>query len=106
VSELKCPRRLKAEKPDGLIMLHEITDPGFYEFLAEGPVPVVLCTFSREGLPFHSVHVDEVAAARAAIAHLMTRLIAGEDLGSDSTVFGYELILRESTAPFDESCRG
>jgi LacI family transcriptional regulator len=237
VSELKCLRRLKAEKLDGLIMLHEITDPGFYEFLAEGPVPVVLCTFSREGLPFHSVHVDEVAAARAAMAHLiglghrniglvsgshfsfgsqraegyrqalaeagigpdekrtifvpsytpeegrlgmrellgrglgltavfavsdelaigairalyeaglqvprdmsvigfddidiaaylspglttvrqsiremggatahlMTRLIAGEDLGSDSTVFGYELILRESTAPFDQSCRG
>ncbi len=70
-SELKCLRRLKAEKLDGIIMLHEVTHPSFYEFLSEGSMPVVLCTFSREGLTFHSVHVDEESAARAATAHLI-----------------------------------
>jgi len=70
-SELACLRRLKAEKLDGIIMLHEVTHPSFYAYLAEGSVPVVLCTFSREGSGFPAVHVDEEAAARAATGYLI-----------------------------------
>lgn len=69
-SELKCLRRLKAEKLDGIIMLHEVAHPSFYAYLAEGPTPTVLCTFARDDRIFPAVHVDEVAAAKAATAHL------------------------------------
>jgi LacI family transcriptional regulator len=70
-SESKCLRRIKAEKLDGIIMIHEVSDPGFYEYLAEAPAPVVLCTFDREVYGFPAVHVDEDAAAQAATRHLI-----------------------------------
>ncbi|HET7839824.1 MAG TPA: LacI family DNA-binding transcriptional regulator [Rectinemataceae bacterium] len=70
-SELRCLRRLKAEKLDGVIMVHEAARPEFYDYLAKSQVPTVLCTFSRGGFHFPSVHVDEEAAARTATEHLI-----------------------------------
>ncbi|HUW41125.1 MAG TPA: LacI family DNA-binding transcriptional regulator [Rectinemataceae bacterium] len=109
-SELKCLRRLKAEKLDGIIMLHEVTHPSFYEYLADGAPPVVLCTFSREGLTFHSVHVDEVAAAKAATSHLIG--LGHRDIGLISGIQfsfgaqraeGYREALRAAEIGYDES---
>ncbi len=71
-SELRCLRRIKAEKLDGIIMIHEVARPEFYDFLAKSQLPAVLCTFTRAGGFFHSVHVDEEAAARTATEHLVS----------------------------------
>jgi LacI family transcriptional regulator len=71
-SEMKCLRRLLAENLDGIIMIHEMARPDFYEELSQRSIPVVLCPFSHEGLSSRSVHIDEEAAARAATEHLIT----------------------------------
>jgi LacI family transcriptional regulator len=70
-SELACLRRLKAEMLDGVILLYEIAQPAFYDFLAKDGMPVVLCTFDKEGYGFAAVHIDEEAAARAATEQLI-----------------------------------
>ncbi|HTX73321.1 MAG TPA: LacI family DNA-binding transcriptional regulator [Rectinemataceae bacterium] len=109
-SELKCLRRLKAEKLDGIIMLHEVTHPSFYEYLEEGSVPVVLCTFARAASTIPSVHVDEEAGARAATAHLIELghrrigLISGAhfSFGAQRTS-GYRAALEAAGISFDEN---
>lgn len=70
-SEGDCLTRLRAEMLDGVIMLHEVEDPGFYASLAQSGMPVVLCTFAREATRFPAVHIDEEGAARAATEHLI-----------------------------------
>ena len=70
-SELKCLRRLKAEKLDGIIMIHEVEHPDFYAYLEQCQCPVILCTFARDQYGLPSVHVDEEAASRAAMEHLI-----------------------------------
>jgi len=47
-SEEACLSRLKAEKPDGIIMLHEIKDPAFYAYLVSVGIPVVSAIFSYQ----------------------------------------------------------
>jgi LacI family transcriptional regulator len=71
-SELECLRRLKSENLDGVIMMHEVSHPAFYEYLAQTTVPVVLCTFERADLNCPSVHVDEEAAAHEATEYLIS----------------------------------
>ena len=38
-SELRCMRRLKGEKLDGIIMIHEVRHPDFYEYPIKRPCP-------------------------------------------------------------------
>ena len=68
-SEEACLAKLKAVKPDGLIMIHEIMNPAFYKYLESSRFPFVTVTFSRPGLT--SIHVDEEAAAFDAVNHLI-----------------------------------
>ena len=68
-SEDACLARLKAVRPDGLIMIHEIMNPAFYEYLETIRLPSVTVTFSRPG--FSSIHVDDEAAAFEAVNHLI-----------------------------------
>jgi len=70
-SELRCLRRLKGEKLDGIIMVHEIRHPDYYEYLSRAALPVVLCTFDNNEHSFHSIHVDEEVGAMAATRHLI-----------------------------------
>jgi len=82
-SEAVCLRKLKGESLDGVIMMHEVQNPSIYRYLHEYSGPVVLCTFGPGDFSFPAVHVDESAAAEAAVAHLAEKghrrigLIAG-----------------------------
>ncbi|GHV95483.1 LacI family transcriptional regulator [Spirochaetia bacterium] len=68
-SEDACLAKLKSVKPDGLIMIHEIRSPVFYEYLERSRLPFITATFSRPGFP--SIHVDDEAAAFDAVNHLI-----------------------------------
>jgi LacI family transcriptional regulator len=67
-SESECLVRLKSEKLDGIIMIHEMKLPAFYDYAAEIQVPVVTSTFSHENI--QSIHVDDRLAAFQAVSHL------------------------------------
>jgi len=69
-SEDECLNRLKAEKLDGVIMMHEIRNPRFYEYLDKVGLPTVLSTFEHEGGNIPSIHVNEEQAAYDAVLHL------------------------------------
>ena len=108
-SELKCLRRIKAEKLDGIIMIHEVVHPDFYTYLAQGEAPVVLCTFARDEFGFPSVHVDEEAASQAAVRHLIglghqrIGLISGTHFSFGAQrAEGYRTALREAGLGVDE----
>jgi LacI family transcriptional regulator len=68
-SEDECLSRLKAEKLDGLIMIHEIQNPSFYESVKKLDLPLVTATFNRPDFP--SIHVCEEDAAYDAVSHLL-----------------------------------
>jgi LacI family transcriptional regulator len=68
-SEEACLARLKSVKPAGLIMIHEIRSPAFYEYLEEVRLPFITATFSHPG--FASIRVDDEAAAFDAVNHLI-----------------------------------
>jgi LacI family transcriptional regulator len=67
-SEEACLARLKAVKLDGLIMIHEIKSPAFFEYLKNRSLPFISVTFNHPGCP--SIHVDDEAAAYEAVCHL------------------------------------
>jgi LacI family transcriptional regulator len=102
-SERDCLARLRAEMLDGVIMLHEVEDPGFYEALGRSGVPLVLCTFNRAGSGLPSVHIDEEDAAKAATGHLLALghrrigLLAGAQFSfGRQRQAGYEAALAEA----------
>jgi LacI family transcriptional regulator len=69
LSEENCLNRLKAEQPDGVIMLHEIKNPVFYEYLKTIGIPVITATFNYPGI--FSFHVNEERASLDAVNHLI-----------------------------------
>ena len=68
-SEEACLNRLKAEKPDGVIMIHEIKNPHFYDYVTKSGIPIVTATFHYPGI--NAVHVNEEIASRDAVNHLI-----------------------------------
>jgi LacI family transcriptional regulator len=68
-SEEDCLTRLKAEKLDGIIMIHEIQHASFYESVKGLGLPLVTATFSHPGFP--SIHVNEEDASCEAVNHLL-----------------------------------
>jgi LacI family transcriptional regulator len=68
-SEEACLNRLKAEKLDGIILIHEIRNPVFYDYLLKTGLPAVTATFSYPGIP--SIHVNEEQASMDAVNHLL-----------------------------------
>ena len=68
-SEEACLNRIKAEKPDGVIMIHEIKNPVFYEYIKKTGIPIVTSTFHYPGIS--SIHVNEERASRDAVNHLI-----------------------------------
>jgi len=68
-SDEACLNRLKAEKPDGVIILHEIMSPLFYEYIQKAGLPAVTTTFHYPGI--NAFHVNEEQASRDAVRHLI-----------------------------------
>ncbi|MEN6363783.1 MAG: LacI family DNA-binding transcriptional regulator [Rectinema sp.] len=108
--ELKCLRRIKSENLDGVIMMHEVTHPDFYSYLANAPMPVVLCTFEHGNFGWPSIHVDEEAAARGAteyligLGHRRIGFIAGAHFSfSVQRASGYRTALESAGIGYDES---
>ncbi|GHV85016.1 LacI family transcriptional regulator [Spirochaetia bacterium] len=69
-SEEHCLARLKAEHLDGVIMIHEVKNPLFYEYLSGAGLPAVTTTFHFPGLP--AIHVNEEQASKDAVNHLIS----------------------------------
>jgi LacI family transcriptional regulator len=65
----ECLDRLKAENLDGLIMLHEIKSPAFYEYIAQSGLPVVSTLWNSDSIP--TVKIDDKQAAAEAVNHLI-----------------------------------
>jgi LacI family transcriptional regulator len=108
-SELRCLRRLRGEKLDGIIMIHEVGHPDFYEYLGQVALPIVLCTFEREGIAFPSIHVDEESGSRAATNHLLELghrrigLLSGSHFSfATQRTVGYRAALDAAGIAFDE----
>jgi LacI family transcriptional regulator len=70
VSEEKCLNKLKAENLGGVIMLHEMKNAAFYEYVNKAGIPAVTATFSAPGIP--AIHVNEEQAATDAVNHLIS----------------------------------
>jgi LacI family transcriptional regulator len=70
-SEEDCLDKLKSEKIDGVIMLHEIKSPRFYDYLLKAKVPSVLATFVDKDQRLPSIHVNEEQASFEAVLHLL-----------------------------------
>jgi LacI family transcriptional regulator len=68
-SEEACLAQLKSEKLDGIIMIHEIQSPAFYESVKKLELPLITATFNRPEFP--SIHVCEEDAAYDAVSHLL-----------------------------------
>ena len=107
-SELRCLHRLKGEKLDGIILIHEVVHPDFYEYLTTSALPVVLCTFNRDESRFPSIHVDEEDAARAATRHLIElghrriALLSGSHFSvATQRAVGYRVALDDAGIAFD-----
>lgn len=64
-------RRLKSEKLDGIIVIHEVTQASFYDYLAQSGLPAVLCTFQRAETGLCSIHADDRQGAADAVNHLV-----------------------------------
>ena len=69
-SEKACLNRLKAEQPDGIIMVHEIKTPVFYDYVIKSKLPVVTATFHHPEI--NAIHVNEEQASRDAVNHLIS----------------------------------
>jgi LacI family transcriptional regulator len=67
-SEKECLNRLKSEQIDGVIMLHELKYPAFYEYASKINLPIVstLCNF--DNLP--TIKINDRQAAMEAVQHL------------------------------------
>lgn len=107
--ESVCLQRLKSEKMDGIIMLHEIQSPAFYEYLESNKIPCVITTFERDEWASTSIHVSEEEAARAAVEHLLQlghrhiALICGRRYSfSTERKKGYAHALAAAGIPYDE----
>jgi LacI family transcriptional regulator len=68
-NEDECLYRLKSENLDGVILLHEIKDLAFYEYLIRTGMPTVSATFCFPGIP--AIRVNEEQAAADAVKHLV-----------------------------------
>ena len=107
-SEETCLNRLKAEKPDGIIMIHEIKNPLFYEYVIKTGLPVVTTTFHYPGI--NAYHVNEEQASKDAVNHLISLshrrilMISGDGFTfGRQRVEGYFQALTEADIPWDEN---
>ncbi|WP_281047920.1 LacI family DNA-binding transcriptional regulator [Sphaerochaeta pleomorpha] len=109
-SEEACLRRLKGEKTDGVILLHEIELPEFREYLEKNDIPSVIATFEKERWKSTSIHISENEAASAAVNHLIKlghreiALLSGKRYSfGRQRLQGYVNALESAGIPYNES---
>jgi LacI family transcriptional regulator len=68
-SEKECLSHLKSEQIDGVIMLHELKYPEFYDYTAKIGLPVVSTLCNSDNLP--TIKIDDRLAAAEAVEHLL-----------------------------------
>lgn len=107
--ERACLNRLKADRLDGIILLHEIMLGEFQTYLEENAIPTVLATFSRKDWQATSITISEEDAAQTAVNHLIRLghraigFIGGEKYGfAPARMEGYKRALVEAGIDFDE----
>ncbi|MDR2471312.1 MAG: LacI family transcriptional regulator [Treponema sp.] len=107
-SEEDCLNRLKAEQPDGIIMIHEMRNPHFYEYIARTGIPAVTSTFNYPGLA--AIHVNEEQASKDAVNHLIglghrrIMMISGDGFTfGRQRAEGFFQALAEADIPWDEN---
>ncbi|MDR1505748.1 MAG: LacI family transcriptional regulator [Treponema sp.] len=107
-SEEMCLARLKAEKLDGVIMIHEIKNINFYNYMKEAELPVVTSTFHFPGFP--AVHVNEEQASKDAVNHLLSLghrrilMISGDGFTfGRQRAEGFFQALAEADIPWEEN---
>jgi LacI family transcriptional regulator len=105
-SDRECLTRIKAEQLDGIIMLHEIKDHRLYEYISTAGFPAVTVTFDSQVKSLPAIHVDEKAAARSAVGHLLAlghrriKMISGAVFSfGQQRVEGYHLAMEEAHIP-------
>lgn len=109
-SEEACLRRLKGEKTDGVILLHEIELPEFREYLEKNDIPSVIATFEKDRWKSTSIHISEHEAASAAVNHLIKlghreiALLSGKRYSfGRQRLQGYMNALADAGIPYKES---
>jgi LacI family transcriptional regulator len=106
-SEDACLSRLKSEKLDGIILLHEISNLAFYDHLINARSPVVTATFQFSGIP--AIHVNEEQASMDAVKHLLLlghrkiKMISGDGFTfGRQRATGFFQAMTEADIPWDE----
>jgi LacI family transcriptional regulator len=69
LSEKKCLDRLKTEKVDGVIMLHEIKSNEFYDYIKDTRIPIISTLDNYNHIP--TIKLDDKQAAFDAVNHLI-----------------------------------
>jgi LacI family transcriptional regulator len=69
LSEKKCLDRLKTEKLDGVIMLHEIKSGEFYDYIKDARIPIISTLDNYNKIP--TIKLDDKQAAFDAVNHLI-----------------------------------
>jgi LacI family transcriptional regulator len=69
LSEKKCLDRLKTEKVDGVIMLHEIKSSEFYDYIKDAHIPIISTLDNYNHIP--TIKLDDKQAAFDAVNHLI-----------------------------------
>jgi LacI family transcriptional regulator len=107
VSEKECLNHMKSEKLDGVILLHEIKDPGFYEYLAVIKLPVISTMCNYRNIP--TVTINDKQAAKEGVNHLISlghkkinMICAGGFSFGSRRVEGYYEALEGNGIPRDE----
>ncbi|WP_320121845.1 LacI family DNA-binding transcriptional regulator [uncultured Sphaerochaeta sp.] len=108
--ERACLKRLKADRLDGIIILHEIELPEIQQYLQEYKIPTVLATFERSGWKATSIHISEEEAALTAVNHLLKlghqkiAFIGGTKYSFPGQRFiGYKKALESASLEYDET---
>ncbi|MDR1903012.1 MAG: LacI family transcriptional regulator [Treponema sp.] len=107
-SEKDCITRLKEERLDGIIMLHEIKDREFYQYLSASKIHAVSTILNTAGIP--AITIDDRQAAIDAMNHLINLGHKNIDMIGGASFFsfgvkrieGYKEALEAGGLGFDE----
>lgn len=99
---------LLENRVDGMLLMHETSNPKVYELLKKSQIPIVLAGIDIPDLQFPQVRIDDFQAAYDGTNYLISlgkRSIAliggwGYSVG-DKRLQGYKTALEEASIPFD-----
>ncbi len=101
---------LLENRVDGLVLMHETSNPRVYEQLKKTQIPIVLAGIDIPDLPFPQIRIDDYQASYDATMHLLSRgkkqiaLIGGWGYSvGDKRLEGYKTALDDADIPFDPS---